>query len=44
MRQITGLKEVDLRVIVMSDDQKDDIRELLPDTKVHLDKGCNCGR
>jgi leucine-rich repeat protein SHOC2 len=44
MRQITGLKEVDLRVIVMSDDQKDDIRELLPDAKVHLDKGCNCGR
>jgi len=44
MRQMPSLKEVDLRVIVMSDDQKDDIRELLPDAKVHLDKGCNCGR
>jgi len=44
MRELPKLKEVDLRVIVMSDDQKDDIRELLPNTKVHLDKGCNCGR
>lgn len=44
MREIPHLKEVDLRVIVMTDDQKGDIRELLPDTKIHLDKGCNCGR
>ncbi len=42
MKDMPNLKEVDLRVIVMSDDQKEEIRELLPNVKVHMDKGCNC--
>lgn len=44
MRQMPALKELDLRVIVMSDEQKEDIREMLPKVKVHMDKGCNCGK
>jgi len=44
MSRMPALKEVDLRVIVMSDEQKQDIREMLPNVKVHMDKGCNCGK
>lgn len=44
MSKMSALKELDLRVIVMSDEQKQDIREMLPNVKVHMDKGCNCGK
>jgi Leucine-rich repeat (LRR) protein len=44
MSKMPTLREVDLRVIVMSDEQKKDIREMLPNVKVHMDKGCNCGK
>lgn len=42
MRDMPALKEVDMRVIVISDEKKKDIKALLPQVKVHLDKGCNC--
>jgi len=44
MRKMSALRELDLRVIVMTDEQKADIREMLPNVKVHMDKGCNCGK
>ncbi len=43
MYTMKALQEVDLRVIVMTEDEQRDIRQLLPDVKVHLDEHCNCG-
>jgi Leucine-rich repeat (LRR) protein len=43
MKEMKNLKEVDLRVIDMSNEQKDELQEMLPNVKVHLDKGCDCG-
>ena len=41
--QLTSLKEVDLRVIQLSDREKERISGLLPNTKVHFSNSCNCG-
>ncbi|MCB0401034.1 MAG: leucine-rich repeat domain-containing protein [Flavobacteriales bacterium] len=37
------LKEIDMRVILMSDSEHKKIQELLPDTKIKFSKSCNCG-
>lgn len=37
------LKEIDMRVIMMSDTEHKKIKELLPNTKIHFSKSCNCG-
>lgn len=37
------LKEIDMRVIMMSDSEHKKIKELLPNTKIHFSKSCNCG-
>jgi len=42
MKEMKNLKEVDLRVIDMSNERKEELREMLPNVKVHLDKGCDC--
>jgi len=38
------LKELDLRVILLDDDQQKAIKELVPHTKVQFSPGCNCGK
>lgn len=43
MAEMWALQEVDLRVIVMTEAEQEDIRILLPETKVHMDEHCNCG-
>lgn len=37
------LNEIDMRVIMMSDAEHKKIKELLPNTKIHFSKSCNCG-
>ncbi len=37
------LKEIDMRVILMSPEEHKKIKELLPQTKIHFSKSCNCG-
>ena len=37
------LKEIDMRVILMSNEEHKKIKELLPETKIHFSKSCNCG-
>lgn len=37
------LKEIDMRVILMSPEEHKRIKELLPKTKIHFSKSCNCG-
>ena len=37
------LKEIDMRVIMMSDIEHKKIQELLPNTKIYFSKSCNCG-
>ncbi len=37
------LKKLDIRVILMSNKEQKQIKEYLPNTKVHLSKSCNCG-
>ena len=43
MAEMYALEEVDLRVIVMTEAEQEDIKLLLPNTKVHMDQHCNCG-
>ncbi len=43
MAEMYALAEVDLRVIVMTESEQEDIRILLPNVKVHMDEHCNCG-
>ena len=43
MAEMYALEEVDLRVIVMTQSEQEDINILLPNTKVHMDQHCNCG-
>lgn len=38
-----SLKEIDMRVILMSPEEHKKIKELLPETKIHFSKSCNCG-
>lgn len=42
MFEMKALQEVDLRVIVMTEREQDDINAVLPNVKVHMDKHCNC--
>lgn len=37
------LKELDMRVILMSNQEHQNIKALLPETKIHFSKSCNCG-
>ena len=37
------LKEIDMRVILMSKAEHKKIKELLPNTKIRFSKSCNCG-
>ena len=37
-----NLKEIDMRVILMSKDESNKIKELLPKTKIRFSKSCNC--
>ncbi len=43
MDQLHGLEEVDLRVIVFTQQEQENIREVLQNVKVHMDEHCNCG-
>ena len=43
MDEMYSLQEVDLRVIVMTEEEQENIRLALPNVKVHLDEHCNCG-
>ncbi|MCO6498908.1 MAG: leucine-rich repeat domain-containing protein [Vicingus serpentipes] len=38
-----SLKEIDMRVILMSAKEHKKIKELLPDTKIRFSKSCDCG-
>lgn len=38
-----SLKEIDMRVILMSVKEHKKIKELLPDTKIRFSKSCDCG-
>ena len=38
-----NLKEIDMRVILMSKAEHDKIQSLLPNTKIKFSKSCNCG-
>lgn len=44
MAEMYALQEVDLRVIVITDMERQQINDLLPHVKVHMDEGCNCGK
>ncbi len=43
MAEMWGLEEIDLRVIVMTEAEQEEIKNLLPNAKVELDQHCNCG-
>jgi len=43
MADMPALQEVDLRVIVLNDREREEIGELLQNVKVHMDESCNCG-
>ncbi|PJA09034.1 MAG: hypothetical protein COX70_02520 [Flavobacteriales bacterium CG_4_10_14_0_2_um_filter_32_8] len=38
-----SLEEIDMRVILMSDEEHQKIKELLPHTKIRFSKSCSCG-
>jgi len=38
-----NLKEIDMRVILMSKDEQKKIQGMLPNTKIRYSKSCNCG-
>jgi Leucine-rich repeat (LRR) protein len=42
MRELTQLKEFDLRVIQLSKAEKAQVIDLLPNTKIHFSQSCNC--
>lgn len=41
--ELYALEEVDLRVIVMTQSEQEDIKILLPNAEVKMDNHCNCG-
>jgi predicted HAD superfamily phosphohydrolase YqeG len=43
IKLLTKLEELDLRVIMLSNKEKNRIKNLLPNTKVHFSNSCNCG-
>ena len=43
LTEMKNLKEFDLRVIQFTDDEKERIATLLPNTKIHFSNSCNCG-
>ena len=40
---LTRLKELDLRVILFSNSEKERIKSLLPNTTIYFSNSCNCG-
>lgn len=42
LSELTNLKFFDLRVIQFSDEEKEHISQLLPNTKIHFSNSCNC--
>jgi Leucine-rich repeat (LRR) protein len=43
LTKLKNLKEIDLRVILFSDTQKQYLSDLLPKVTIHFSGGCNCG-
>jgi hypothetical protein len=43
MIEMPALEEVDLRVIVMTQNEQEAIKQTLQNAKVHMDQHCNCG-
>ncbi len=43
MAEMYALEEVDLRVIVMTQSEQEQIKDLLQNTEVKMDSHCNCG-
>ncbi|MBI1286687.1 MAG: hypothetical protein GC178_03830 [Flavobacteriales bacterium] len=43
MAEMYALQEIDLRVIVMTAAEQEDIKILLPNVEVKMDQHCNCG-
>jgi predicted HAD superfamily phosphohydrolase YqeG len=43
MKFLTLLEEIDLRVILFSQKEKERIKRLVPRAKVHFSNSCNCG-
>tara|TARA_Y100000589_G_C27198845_1_gene648377 strand:- start:12144 stop:12758 length:615 start_codon:yes stop_codon:yes gene_type:complete len=43
IRELENLKEIDLRVIMFSIEDKNRIKSLLPNCKIHFSNSCNCG-
>lgn len=43
VEEMYALEEIDLRVIVMTEQEQENIRLALPNVTVHLDEHCNCG-
>jgi leucine-rich repeat protein SHOC2 len=43
MIEMPALEEVDLRVIVMTQNEQEAIKETLPNVKIQMDQHCNCG-
>lgn len=43
MEEMHALEEVDLRVIVFTEREQDNIRAVLQNVKIHMDEHCNCG-
>lgn len=44
LRNLQHLKEIDMRVISLNQEQQDAIRELVPGVKVEMSPSCNCGK
>ena len=41
--ELEKLEEIDLRVIMFSIEDKNRIKSLLPNCKIHFSNSCNCG-
>lgn len=41
--KLKNLKALDMRVILLSDDKQEEIKALLPNTRIYFSPGCNCG-
>ena len=43
LNDLKALKEFDLRVIQFTTEEKERIKNLLPNAKIHFSASCNCG-
>lgn len=44
MKKMSSLKKLDIRVVNIYRDEKLRLKEMLPNTKIYYDKGCDCGK